>query len=126
MCLGLLPCEQGSGCVLLGDALLFSTQHGILDPLPRLSEQGNSQLKPWSQMQSAARAHRLPDIWQICQEVNDNTSLNSLRILRAGEKLNFKGGLHFVLHHLNASMGCGTEPIAGQVSTGPRRSGQVE
>lgn len=77
-------------------------------------------------MRSAVRAHRLPDIWQLCQEVNDNASLNSLWTLRAGEKLNFKGGLHFVLHHPSAAMGCGTEPVAGQVSAGPRRSGQVE
>ena len=40
--------------------------------------------------------------------------------------MNFKGGLHFVLLHLSAAMGCGAEPVAGRVSTGPRRSGQVE
>ena len=40
--------------------------------------------------------------------------------------MNFKGGLHFVLLHLSAAMGCGAEPVAGRVSTGPHRSGQVE
>ena len=60
MCLGLLLCEQGTGCVLLGDALLFSTQHGILDPLPSLSEQGNSLLTAEALVPDAERSEGTP------------------------------------------------------------------
>lgn len=75
VCLGSLPCKWGTRCHLW-EVLLFSTQHYILDPFPSLGELSNSllwQLKP--QTWKAPWACQLPDIWQLCQELNNNALL---------------------------------------------------